>query len=407
MVTETDRNGRAQRGIRQKKTPEGEAELMLFAQLVETEADRDKLTWIYENDLDAMLYTARKYVGAYQAEADASEMDAQMDALGAQAYPEKYKKEERRKYQKVCGRAPHSHTALKRVASVVLVIGLVFAVVLLSAPTIRADFFNLTTRFFDKYFSISTDPQESEYETPEFLIEYMPKDLVDVEVKENPVVSKYIFSSRDGARSVTLTFQPVKNSLLQFDNEHTTFKEVIINGYNGYHVTSELTDLGDIVWSDDTTLFSVMGNVSADELMRIAAGIERYENWNDRKKDETTYAGKYYRIHNIPKDLGKRIAEEPADAASFSFIAATSGDDRYVKIHSIPTQDGDPLYDSEHATAEDITINGYAGYRVTSSEDDCTSLIWSDGKNTFFVTGNLSEEELWKIAEGIEYADTE
>ncbi len=38
---------------------------MLFAQLVETEADRDKLTWIYENDLDAMLYTARKYVGAY------------------------------------------------------------------------------------------------------------------------------------------------------------------------------------------------------------------------------------------------------------------------------------------------------------------------------------------------------
>lgn len=53
-----------------EKTPEGEAELMLFAQLVETEADRDKLTWIYENDLDAMLYTARKYVGAYQAEED-------------------------------------------------------------------------------------------------------------------------------------------------------------------------------------------------------------------------------------------------------------------------------------------------------------------------------------------------
>lgn len=41
-----------------------------YLQSIEDEESIDKLSWIYANYLKAMLFTAKKYVGAYQAEED-------------------------------------------------------------------------------------------------------------------------------------------------------------------------------------------------------------------------------------------------------------------------------------------------------------------------------------------------
>lgn len=40
--------------------------LSFYLQLIEDEESKDKLSWIYENFLNVMLYTAKKYVGQYQ-----------------------------------------------------------------------------------------------------------------------------------------------------------------------------------------------------------------------------------------------------------------------------------------------------------------------------------------------------
>ncbi len=42
----------------------------LYLQGTEDEESKDKLSWIYENYLAAMLYTAKKYVGQHQVEED-------------------------------------------------------------------------------------------------------------------------------------------------------------------------------------------------------------------------------------------------------------------------------------------------------------------------------------------------
>lgn len=42
----------------------------LYLQGTEDEESKDKLSWIYENYLAAMLYTAKKYVGRHQVEED-------------------------------------------------------------------------------------------------------------------------------------------------------------------------------------------------------------------------------------------------------------------------------------------------------------------------------------------------
>lgn len=44
--------------------------LSFYLQLIEDEESKDKLSWIYENFLNVMLYTAKKYVGQYQTEED-------------------------------------------------------------------------------------------------------------------------------------------------------------------------------------------------------------------------------------------------------------------------------------------------------------------------------------------------
>ena len=46
-----------------------------------------------------------------------------------------------------------------------------------------------------------------------------------------------------------------------------------MNGYRGFFITSSCSDISDIIWTDDTTLFSVMGNVPVDELTKIAENI--------------------------------------------------------------------------------------------------------------------------------------
>lgn len=214
-----------------------------------------------------------------QAFLEAAEQDLEEMPDEEVEYSPKYQKEERKKYNKMMRTshfAPKKRAigiGVKRVASVVLVIGVILSVVMLMTPTIRADFFNLATTFFEKYFFISIDEQDASYETEGYLFGYIPEDLVDVDVRESPAASRYIFTSADGERSATIKIQPVKNSSLQYDNEHTTVAEISVNGYRGYLITSNYSDISDIIWTDDTTLFSVRGNLSVGELTKIAENI--------------------------------------------------------------------------------------------------------------------------------------
>ena len=194
-------------------------------------------------------------------------------------YSPKYQKEERKKYSKVM-RASRSTlkksvlgNGLKRVASFILVVGVILSIIILMTPTIRAEFLNLATTFFEKYFSVSLGEQDVSYETTGYLFRYIPDDLVNVEIKETPSILRYIFTSVDGERSATICIQPLENSLLQYDNEHATVTEITLNGYRGFFITSSCSDISDIIWTDDTTLFSVMGNVPVDELTKIAENI--------------------------------------------------------------------------------------------------------------------------------------
>lgn len=114
-----------------------------------------------------------------QAFLEASEKDLEQIIKEGQKtleYSEKFQKIERKKYDKICRETyttPFWVTSLKRAASFILIIGFTCSIIMFSAPTIRADFFNLATEFFEKYFSISLANKTSGYETSDYIFKYI------------------------------------------------------------------------------------------------------------------------------------------------------------------------------------------------------------------------------------------
>ena len=192
-------------------------------------------------------------------------------------YSEKFQKIERKKYDKICRETyttPFWVTSLKRAASFILIIGFTCSIIMFSAPTIRAEFFNLATEFFEKYFSISLANKTSGYETSDYIFKYIPDYLVDIEVDENPVSAVYTFTSVDGEEYVSISIRKGIFEIKQYDNEHTTVEKVIINGYSGYIITSTIDDMNEIVWTNNESVFSALGNISVKELIKISENID-------------------------------------------------------------------------------------------------------------------------------------
>ena len=223
--------------------------------------------------LDAILAKAFEEAAAR----DLAELETNTDACPA--YPEEFRKIERRRYNKVKrSSATHkmrtglTHT-MKRVVSFVLIIGFVSFCVMLSAPTIRAEFVGMITKFFDKYFSITLPSNTTPYEAKNYIFSYIPQDYTLTQINETSIASTYIFTSENKDRYFTIYIRQGNIVKAQYDNEHTTIQEISINNYIAY-ATENLIDYScEIIWTDSVFLYSVSGNIPLSELINISENI--------------------------------------------------------------------------------------------------------------------------------------
>ena len=223
--------------------------------------------------LDAVL--AKAFEEA--AERDLAEMETDPEA--ARRYPEAYKKIERKQYNQANRRAASSHSrssfmlGMKRVASFVLIIGFVGCCLMLSAPKIRAEFAGLVTKFFEKCFSITLPTNVTTYETENFVFGYIPDSFIETDINEKSFKSTYSFISSGTNSCFSISIHKGINVISQFDFEHTEVNEIDINGFVGYMINADSEDQKLIVWTDNINLYSIAGNVSEVELIKIAENI--------------------------------------------------------------------------------------------------------------------------------------
>lgn len=225
-----------------------------------------------ETIFDAVL--TRAFADAAEAELAEIERDCPQTV----DYPEKYRKIERKAYRKRWGGGFRWTRTMQRAAAWILVIGLAGGALLMMVPEVRAGFRNLVATSFEKYItfeSVTTSATCSD-KKGDYCFEYMPENYVETEYS-NKLGVKYKFESIIDDTYFKISYYPCNSISFRYDNEHSIVKEYEINGNNAYLIYFEIDEDYTLTWNDGVNIFRIDGNISSDEILKIARNIFRIE----------------------------------------------------------------------------------------------------------------------------------
>lgn len=114
---------------------------------------------------------------------------------------------------------------------------------------------------------------------PEITFGYIPEGMEEIENKIMPTGQRYIMYEGDGGLFFELTQEPlVENDSydLILDTENSSYTVGDIHGCEAFFNAHD----GDssIMWTDETALFELYGNISMDELKIVAEKMETFLN---------------------------------------------------------------------------------------------------------------------------------
>jgi len=111
-------------------------------------------------------------------------------------------------------------------------------------------------------------------------------------------------------------------------------------------------------------------------------------------ENEWHYSNKNFSINYVP--LGFEKTEEASTSAT-EYVRFSKDDDYFsVKINFL---NGHTSIDTENATLENLTVNGYEA--IISIKPEIKILLWHTDEYVFRVSGTLEKEKLLRIAESI------
>lgn len=111
----------------------------------------------------------------------------------------------------------------------------------------------------------------------------------------------------------------------------------------------------------------------------------------------TTYEAENFIFKYIPDSYTVTESDETPFQSRYLFTSPQ--EDTWFEISICEGDTALTLQDLIHTNAKQSTLNGYASYIIQSTSDNTLEIIWTDNEKFYFVTGNLSETELMKIAE--------
>ena len=191
------------------------------------------------------------------------------------AWPEKNIKIERRAYDRLRRKGHTASAALKAVACLAIVI-VVAAAFVFSVPTVRAGFLQLIDRIFDGYTNIEIDGKKFDEHIilNEYVFDYIPEGFkLDKDISSNN--EKLVFISETEGRSFSIKCYSSENFLIQYDNEQSIIEEVSINGVRAFYCHNDNEEKNILSWSDGGSFFVISGNISKQEMLRIAENIKK------------------------------------------------------------------------------------------------------------------------------------
>lgn len=167
---------------------------------------------------------------------------------------------------------------MKRAAAWILVVGLAGGALVMAVPEVRAGFNNLVATAFEKYVSFESVNSAASHsdQKRDYCFEYMPENYEQTEYS-NKFGVKYKFESIIDDTYFKISYYPCNSISFRFDIEHSIVTEYEINGNNAYLIYYEIDEDYTLTWNDGVNIFRIDGNISSDEILKIARNIFRIE----------------------------------------------------------------------------------------------------------------------------------
>ena len=188
-------------------------------------------------------------------EREVAEIEAQPSA--AEALPEKYRRAERKYYNRKMKRSSTSYAVLRRIAACILVCLSVGFAALMAIPTVRASVWDSVVNFYEKYIKFDFNVTSGGEETiGDYTLGYVPDGFVRTAEVETDAKNKYTYENEENNFS---TIYYTEYWAINYDDEKGKLHIVDISGEDGYMV-EYFDGTYALVWEYNYTVFSVEGN---------------------------------------------------------------------------------------------------------------------------------------------------
>ena len=202
-------------------------------------------------------------------EREVAEIEAQPSAAGA--LPEKYRRAERKYYNKKMRQSSGTYAVLRKIAACILICLSVGLAALMAIPTVRASVWDSVVNFYEKYIKFDFNVTSVGEETiGDYTLGYVPDGFVRTAEVETSFKNKYRYEN--GECYFTVSCYASEDISVLYDDENGKVELIRVREKDGYCIVY-LDGSASIVWQVNHTVFSCVGNVTKAELMKIAENI--------------------------------------------------------------------------------------------------------------------------------------
>ena len=185
-------------------------------------------------------------------EREVAEIEAQPAA--AEALPEKYRRAERKYYNKKMKQSSGTYAVLRKIAACILICLSVGFAALMAIPTVRASVWDSVVNFYEKHIKFDFNVTSVGEETiGEYTLGYVPDGFVRTSAVETALRNMYKYEN--GQNVFNIKYYPDGHAIA-YDDEKGVMHSIKTNGIDGYLV-EYLDGTYTLVWEYNHTVFTV------------------------------------------------------------------------------------------------------------------------------------------------------
>ena len=203
-------------------------------------------------------------------EREVAEIEAQPSAAGA--LPEKYRRAERKYYNKKMKQSSGTYAVLRKIAACILICLSVGFAALMAIPTVRASVWDSVVDFYEKYIKFDFNVAAIGEETiGDYTLRYVPDGFVRTAAMETAL--KNVYKYENGNYIFSVKYYYPEGNTIAYDDEGGEMHIIDIDGEDGYLIEYD-GGWQSFTWQKNDAIFTVDGNLSANEMIKIAKNIK-------------------------------------------------------------------------------------------------------------------------------------